>query len=55
MEIVLEKMREEDIEEQLHEAFNIVMDGKKEGGIESDDFKEYLMTMGYKWPEDMAD
>ena len=48
-------MREEDIEEQLHEAFNIVLDGKKEGGMESDDFKEYLMTMGYKWPEDTAD
>ena len=49
MDIVLEKMREEDVEEQLHEAFNIVLDGKKEA-IESDDFKEYLMTMGYKWP-----
>ena len=47
-------MREEDIEEQLHEAFNIVLDGKKDA-IESDDFKEYLMTMGYKWPEDQAD
>lgn len=28
MDIVLEKMREEDIEEQLHEAFNIILDGK---------------------------
>lgn len=54
MDIVLQKMREEDIEEQLHEAFNIVLDGKKDA-IESDDFKEYLMTMGYKWPEDQAD
>ena len=42
------------MEEQLHEAFNIVLDGKKDA-IESDDFKEYLMTMGYKWPEDQAD
>lgn len=36
---MLEKKREEDEQEQLLEAFNIVMDGKKEGGIESDDFK----------------
>lgn len=37
--IVFEKMREEDVEEQLHEAFSIVMGGKKEGDLESDDFK----------------
>ena len=29
LDIVLEKMREEDIEEQLHESFNIVLDGRK--------------------------
>lgn len=48
-------MREEDPQEQLTEAFNIILQGKKDTNIESDDFKEFLMTMGYKWPEDMAD
>ena len=48
-------MREEDPQEQLTEAFNIVLEGRHYGSIESDDFKEFIMTMGYKWPEDLAD
>lgn len=39
-EIVIEKMREEDIQEQLMEAFNIVLEGRTETqNIASDDFK----------------
>jgi calmodulin len=49
-------MREEDPQEQLIEAFTIVMDGRQnQETIESDDFKEFLMTMGYRWNEDLAD
>ena len=52
--IVLKKLREEDVEEQLTEAFRIV-DEKGQGFLESDEFKEYLMVTGYKWGEDQAD
>lgn len=52
-------MREDDIEEQLNEAFHIVAQHKekdKESGyFESDFLKEMLMTMGYKWGEEQAD
>ena len=51
--IVLKKMREDDIEEQLNEAFKIVSDNKEKdkdsGFLESDFLKELFMTMGYKW------
>jgi calmodulin len=57
--VVLKKMREDDIEEQLSEAFRIVGEHKekdKEAGfLESDFLKELLMTMGYKWGEEQAD
>ena len=46
-------MREDDVEEQLAEAFKIVSEQKekdKESGfLESDFLKEMFMTMGYKW------
>ena len=52
-------MREDDIEEQLSEAFHIVAQHKekdKESGyLESDFLKELLMTMGYKWGEEQSD
>ena len=52
-------MREDDVEEQLSEAFRIVADQKekdKESGFFEGDFlKEYLMTMGYKWGEEQTD
>jgi calmodulin len=57
--IVLKKMREDDIEEQLSEAFHIISEHKekdKESGyLESDFLKELLMTMGYKWGEEQTD
>ena len=52
-------MREDDVEEQLLEAFKIVSDHKEKdkdsGNLDSEFFKELLMTMGYKWGEDQAD
>ena len=52
-------MREDDAEEQLHEAFKIVSSHKEKdqdsGNIDSEFVKELLMTMGYKWGEDQAD
>lgn len=52
-------MREDDIEEQLIEAFKIISEHKekdKESGFfESDFLKEFLMTMGYKWGEEQSD
>ena len=57
--VVLKKMREDDVEEQLHEALKIVSNHKEKdkesGNIDSEFFKELLMTMGYKWGEDQAD
>ena len=57
--IVLKKMREDDVQEQLTQAFRIISDHKetdKESGfLQSDFLKEFLMTMGYKWGEDQAD
>ena len=57
--VVLKKMREDDIEEQLLESFKIVSSHKEKdkdsGNIDSEFFKELLMTMGYKWGEDQAD
>lgn len=59
MLIILKKLREEDIEEQLVEAFKIVSDNKEKdkdsGYLESDFLKELLMTMGYKWGEEQTD
>ena len=52
--VVLKKLRQEDVEEQLTEAFRI-LDHKNQGFLESEDFKELLMTMGYKWGEEQAD
>jgi calmodulin len=52
--IIIKKLREEDLEEQITEAFRII-DKEKLGSIESEYFKEMLMTNGYKWPEDKAD
>ena len=52
-------MREDDVEQQLTEAFRIISSHKetdKESGfLQSDFLKEFLMTMGYKWGEDQAD
>jgi len=52
--IISKKLREEDMEEQLTEAFRIV-DQKNQGFIESEPFKELLMTNGLRWSEDQAD
>lgn len=52
--IISKKLREEDMEEQLAEAFRIV-DQKNQGYVESEPFKELLMTNGLKWSEDQAD
>lgn len=52
--IISKKLREEDMEEQLTEAFRIV-DVKNQGFIESEAFKELLMTNGLKWTEDQSD
>ena len=52
-------MREDDVEEQLTEAFRIISDHKEKdkdsGYLESDFLKEFLMTMGYKWGEEQTD
>jgi len=52
-------MREDDIEEQLNEAFHIVCQSKEKdkdsGYLESDYLKELLMGMGFKFSEEVAD
>ena len=52
--IITKKLKDEILEEQLQESFRIV-DDKNEGFIDSEYFKELLMTMGYKWTEEQAD
>nr|CAI39160.1 calmodulin 7-1 [Paramecium tetraurelia] len=52
--LVSKKKREQDREEQLIEAFKSV-DLENTGYIQSEYFKELLMTMGYRFTEDEAD
>ncbi|KRW98865.1 hypothetical protein PPERSA_07363 [Pseudocohnilembus persalinus] len=51
---VCKKLREEDKECQLYEAFKIIA-GPDQDHIETEAFKELLMTMGLKWDEEQAD
>ncbi len=52
-------MREDDVEEQLNQAFRIVSDHKEtekdSGFLDSQFFKELLMTFGNKWGEELSD
>ncbi|CAK65183.1 unnamed protein product (macronuclear) [Paramecium tetraurelia] len=52
--LVSKKKREQDREEQLIEAFKSV-DLENTGYIQSEYFKELLMTLGYRFTEDEAD
>lgn len=49
--LVSKKIRDEDKEEQLNEAFKMVAKDDTDD-IESEPFKELLMTMGLRWTEE---
>lgn len=52
--LISKKIRDEDRETQLLEAFRIVNEEEKEV-LDSEAFKELLMTYGEKWDEDVID
>ena len=52
--IVSKKIREDDREATLTEAFRILEENDA-GFLNSEIFKELLMTMGHKWTEEQAD
>ena len=53
--IVSKKIRDQDIESQLLDAFKIINGDNDSTQVDSEMLKEYLMTMGNKLSEEQAD